>query len=99
MLKKYKVNMKKKKEKIELFNFGEEVSIAQNSGIYPNIILTGNRSVKVEGCKSIVEYSAQSVKINYGRGYININGTDLKITMLDGNEVMVDGIILSVEFC
>ena len=99
MIKKYKIDMKKQKQKIELFKFGDDLSIVEDSGIYPNIILTGNRIVKIEGCKSIVEYSTQVVKINSGRGYININGTDLKITMLEGGEVAISGMILSVEFC
>ena len=65
----------------------------------PNIILTGNRSVKIEGCKSIVEYNDMFVKLNLGKGYLGINGNDLSIMLLDGEEVKVSGEIITVEFC
>lgn len=98
MIKKFKVNIKKKKEKIKLFKFSNDFE--ENTGVgLPNIILTGNRSVKIEGCKSIIEYNDFYVKLNLGKGYLGISGDKLNINLLDSDEVKVSGKIVTVEFC
>ncbi len=99
MIKKIKIGKKADKEKIKLFDFSGDISVVSDTGRCSNIILTGNKGVRVEGCKSIVEYTPTLIKLNLGKGYINIHGIDLKITLLDSNEVMVLGEIAAVEFC
>lgn len=98
MIKKFKVNMNKRKEKINFFKFSEEID-EQSAVILPNIILTGNRAVKIEGCKSIIEYNETFVKLNLGKGCLGISGNRLNIVLLDSDEVKVSGEIISVEFC
>lgn len=98
MIKKFKVDMKKRKEKINFFKFSEEFD-EKTSGLLPNIILTGNHSVKIEGCKSIIEYNETFVKLNLGKGYLGISGNNLNIILLDSDEVKVSGEIITVEFC
>lgn len=99
MIKKIKIGKKTINEKIKLFDFSNDISGISDTGIFSNIILTGNKSLRVEGCKSIVEYTPTLIKLNLGKGYINIHGSDLKITLLDSNEVKVLGEIAAVEFC
>ena len=99
MIKKIKLNLKNKKEKIKLFDYSDDISVVGDTGVYSNIIMTGNKALRVEGCKSIVEYTPTFIKLNLGKGYISINGAALKITMLDSQEVKVCGEIISVEFC
>ncbi len=98
MIKKFKVDMKKRKEKINFFKFTEDLD-EQTGGLLPNIILSGNRSVKIEGCKSIIEYNETFVKLNLGKGYLGISGNNLNIILLDSDEVKVSGEIITVEFC
>lgn len=99
MIKKIKIGKKTKKDKIKLFDFSDDISVVSDTGLYSNIILTGNKAVKVEGCKSIVEYTPTLIKLNLGKGYISIGGTELKIILLDSDEVKVSGEIIAVEFC
>ncbi len=99
MIKKIKIGKKTIKDKIKLFDFSDDISVVSDTGIYPNIILTGNKALRVEGCKSIVEYTPILIKLNIGKGYISINGAELKITLLDSDEVKVSGEITAVEFC
>lgn len=99
MIKKFKLNKKAKGEKIKFFDYNSDISLHTDTGVCANIILTGNKRVNIEGCKSIVEYTSQYIKLNLGKSCFAITGGDLEICMLDGNEVMVTGNIITVEFC
>ena len=99
MIKKIKINKEKNKDKIKLFDLIGEISIARDTSFNSNIILSGNKTANIEGCKSIVEYTPNFIKLNLGKGYLSISGTELNISLLDSEEVMVNGNIVTVEFC
>lgn len=99
MIKRIRINKNKSKEKIKLFDMLGDVSVTRDVGLHSNIILKGNKTANVEGCKSIVEYTPNVIKLNLGKGYLTLNGNELNISLLDSDEVMVNGDIVSVEFC
>ncbi len=65
----------------------------------PHIELCSNRLATVEGCKGIVEYDGNVVRINCGRILVKFCGDCLSIRALSTDRISVNGTIFSVEFC
>lgn len=96
MINKIKISDQTKKKKIKFFDYFDSEG---DSGLLPHIYLCGNKSLKVEGCKSIIEYTNTFIKLNLGKGCLTINGNCMQISKLEGNDVEICGEIVSVEFC
>lgn len=95
--KKIRVGLKKKCEKIKLFG-SEEIFSSDMAGV-PNIHIYGNKEVLLEGCSGIIEYTAEIIKINMGKGTVSFLGKNLFITMLEEKNITINGEISSIEFC
>ena len=81
-----------KKEKIKEF----EKNIL---GRYSLITIVGSSELLVEGMRGILDYSAESLRVNTISGILLIMGADLEITTLTSEEISVKGKISSIEFC
>ncbi len=64
-----------------------------------HITLLSNREAVVDGCRAIIEYCEDRVKLNVGRGSVSFSGRDLEIHSLDEKNLVIRGFLLAVEFC
>ena len=62
------------------------------------IELSGNPRAVVEGCKGILEYEDDVIRLNTASGIIRFMGQNLGMNCLNEDSAVVEGKILSVEF-
>ncbi|MBP9989318.1 MAG: YabP/YqfC family sporulation protein [Ruminococcus sp.] len=63
-----------------------------------HIEIVSNCCAMVDGCKSVLEYNENLIKLNLGKKYVTFNGNCLSIKSLALEQAVVEGIIVSVEF-
>lgn len=98
MSKKLKIEKGKKKDKIRLFNYAEEL-IDTDIISQPHIEMFGNGKITVEGCMGVLEYESNYLKLKLQKGMFILCGTDFDIVFFENRLITVKGKILSVEFC
>jgi sporulation protein YqfC len=64
----------------------------------PNIELAGNRQAVVEGCKGVLEYNEDVIKLNLGKSVVRFVGSGLSMNSYRFEQAVISGNILSVEF-
>jgi sporulation protein YqfC len=64
----------------------------------PKITLVGFNEMLIENYKAILEYEDFYIKINTHIGAININGFNLRLKEMTGDDIMVIGSIESIDF-
>ena len=64
----------------------------------PEIEMHGNRSAMVEGCRGILEYAENVVRINANSMILCFNGRGLRIKYLGDSGIEIAGVISSLEF-
>lgn len=64
----------------------------------PKISLVGFHELLIENYKAILEYEDFYIKINTYIGAININGFNLRLKEMTGDDIMVLGTIDSIDF-
>lgn len=62
------------------------------------IEITGNREVIVDGCKGILQYDEDVIKLNAGHLVIRFTGNDLTICSMQAEQALIKGQILSIDF-
>ena len=65
---------------------------------YSQIVLSGNREAVVDGCHGVIEYEDDFIKLKIGRQVVKYTAQILQIKCMTGENVIIDGKILSVEF-
>ena len=73
-------------------------SLGTSFGFGSKIILSGNRELWVEGCKGILEYESNLIRLNLGTKQLKIGGRNLCVRTLEKNRVEIDGYILELTF-
>lgn len=68
-------------------------------GRYSLITVTGNSEILVEGLRGILDYDAETFRVNTVSGIVIVTGSNLELASLTAEEVVVKGKISSVEFC
>ena len=63
-----------------------------------NIELYGNKRVRVEGCKSVVDYCEDFLKLDLGNIILKVTGRALVIDSYIYEQIDLKGEIVSVEF-
>ncbi len=63
-----------------------------------HIELDGNRELILDGCKGIVEYETQKIKICTDMVFVSVTGDDLNINTYNQDQIVISGKILSVDF-
>ena len=96
MAKKIKVGLKKQTEKIILFRSGNDMAINEIGNSH--ISFTDNKKVQIEGCKSVIDYSENFITLNIGKKTLLLFGSDLEILDFTDNNIIITGIISSLEF-
>ena len=64
----------------------------------PKITIVGFEQMLIENYKAILEYEEFYIKINTHIGAININGFNLRLKEMTGDDIMVLGKIDSLDF-
>ena len=64
----------------------------------PHIEAEGNREISVDGCRWIIEYTQDNVRLNEPQLIITFVGDDMEIKAYSEIQTVISGNILSVEF-
>lgn len=64
----------------------------------PHIEMEGNRTLLVDGCKGILEYETDRIKINADKAIIGVTGDELSIAAYNDDLIIINGKILTVDF-
>lgn len=64
-----------------------------------HIEMFSNREAIVDGIRGVLEYNDCYIKLNTGRGTLEITGSMLEISSLDAEGLIICGKIEKLEFC
>lgn len=64
----------------------------------PKIEMLGNREIIVDGCKGVVEYGENLIKLNTGEYVLSVLGDGLVIKSFDGSVAVISGKIAEITF-
>lgn len=67
--------------------------------LLPHIIFNSCKEVLIEGSKGVLEYNTKTVRLNSGKYILKFCGDGLCIRVLNSDEVIITGEILTFEFC
>lgn len=87
------INRETKKSIMEKLNLCLPISV-----LTPRFEMHSNREVIVEGCKSILEYDEDIIKLNTGKLIVTFLGRNLAIKCLTLDSLIVNGFITNIEF-
>jgi len=62
------------------------------------ISLSSNREATVDGCRGILEYGGELVRINTGSGVVRFRGRGLQIKSLTHTQAVIAGFIINIDF-
>ena len=88
------MNLLKIKKKIDTLKNSPISFATENS----NIEMRGNREVKIEGCKRILHFSDDNIKISTKGMIINFFGKNLTIKCMTLDSLLIQGFINNIEF-
>lgn len=60
--------------------------------------MTANREVTIEGCRGILQYDENLIRLNTGKMVTSFCGRNLTIKCLTPDSLIVEGFITSIEF-
>ena len=60
--------------------------------------IVSNTCALVDGCKSVLEYNDERIKLNFGKSTVTFSGTGLSIRSLSMEQAMVEGFIMCIEY-
>ena len=64
----------------------------------PRIEMTGNREIIIDGCKGVVEYTENNIRISLGESVMSLSGVNLVIQSFDNDVVIINGQISDIDF-
>ncbi len=64
----------------------------------PKIEMLGNKELIIDGCKGVVEYGENLIKLNAGELVISIEGDELLIKSFDSEIAVISGIFTGITF-
>ncbi len=82
------------------FNFTVDKEEVLNTNIIKGVHIEffSNKKMIIEGCRGIIDYQSEYLKLKLKKGFINIIGTDFLISTFEEEKLIVNGNITSVEF-
>ena len=78
-----------------------ESALELPSGLFAGLAhleLNGNREAIIEGCKGVLEYDENLIRINTGKMTIRFIGRELALRNLTEDTAVIDGYITSIEY-
>ncbi len=64
----------------------------------PKIEMLSNREIIIDGCKGVVEYTENYIKLSLGIGTICVSGDNLLIKSFDSSIAVISGTITDISF-
>ena len=64
----------------------------------PRIEMTGNREIVIDGCKGVVEYTENNIRLSLGESVMSLSGDSLLIQSFDNDVVIISGQISDIDF-
>lgn len=64
----------------------------------PKLTATGNQRIYIESHKGILEYDKRLIAVNGGAVLIKIHGDELEICSMSSEELLIKGLITTIEF-
>lgn len=64
----------------------------------PHIELFGNLELTIDGCRGILEYEDDSIRLNLGKNALRVTGRNLSLKALTDQTAVIEGYILLLEF-
>lgn len=64
----------------------------------PRIEMSGNREIIIDGCKGVVEYTENNIRISLGKSVLSLSGDNLLIQSFDNDVVIINGQISDIDF-
>jgi sporulation protein YqfC len=64
----------------------------------PKLTITGNRRIHIECHKGIVEYDGSLIAVNGGAILVKVRGEELEIVSMSAEEILIKGLVATVEF-
>ena len=64
----------------------------------PRIEMSGNREIIIDGCKGVVEYTENNIRISLGESVLSLSGDNLLIQSFDNDVVIINGQISDIDF-
>ena len=96
MAKKIKLPKQKTKEKLHLFDYNDTPTLDEVKSAH--IELFSNQRALVERCKGVFEYNDTLIKLNLGGKSGIFIGKNLKISSLEGKNLVITGEIETINF-
>ena len=95
--KKGRLRLEKPRSKVDLI--GRALELPPGAlGKGAHIELSSNREATVDGCKGVMEYEQERIRLNIGTGSVTFTGRSLEITNLMGSQAVIAGFITGLEF-
>lgn len=63
-----------------------------------HIEIFSNRRIIIEGCKNIMEYDDNCLRLKIDNMFVSFVGSDFVITEYDNKKIMIKGIVSSIGF-
>ena len=64
----------------------------------PKIEMSGNREIVIDGCKGVVEYGENLIKLTLGERVLTLYGSELVIASFDSGIAVINGQIGDISF-
>lgn len=71
---------------------------AEGFYLRPMVHITCNRTIEIEGCRSVLEFEEGSLVLDMGRWQLTLLGRGLCIRAVAGKRLVIDGTLLRAEF-
>ena len=62
------------------------------------IELISNREATIDGCRGVLEYTPESIRVNIGHITVRFSGRGLELRSLNDHEAVITGFIAGVDF-
>ena len=62
------------------------------------IELISNREATVDGCRGVLEYSGEQIRLNIGNITVRFSGRNLELRSLNVHEAVITGFIVAIDF-
>jgi len=64
----------------------------------PHFEMEGNQEIRIEGCRGVLEYDNQIIRINTNTMVVSFKGRGLNLKCLSPTSLVIEGCILHIEF-
>lgn len=91
--KKLRTDQQEKREKMRLFST-EEISAATKTVM----TITGNNEISIDGCRGVIDYYDNLIKIKVIKGAVVFSGNGLMLTEFSDGGAIIRGNIETIEF-